>query len=434
LCKQLHASIAPHPRGWFFSRGKPGGTEEGEQMSEVTGIEGGITAPEGFKAAGIHAGIKAKRPDMALIVPETPAAVAGTFTTNAVPAAPVRLCRARLAGKLARAVVINSGNANAWTGPAGMADAEKMASLTAAALDIDEKQVFVCSTGCIGVPLPMKAVEAGIPAAVRALSSDGGAFAAEAIMTTDTAPKQAAVECTVGGRVIRVGGMAKGAGMIEPHMATMLAFLTTDAAVDAGALQSALSTAVDRSFNRISVDGDQSTNDTVLILANGAAGNKLLREEDPDWPLFVTAVKKVAFNLAMQIVADGEGATRFVTVKVGTAASDTEAGLAARAIANSLLVKTSWYGGDPNWGRIVDALGYSGAEVQEERVEISYEDVCAVRGGVSCPDVSTEALAEVLARDRFRINIDLHIGAGECTLYTCDCSEEYVRINSAYMT
>jgi len=405
-------------------------------MSEFKRVDGGVTAARGFRAAAVCAGIKGKttRPDVALLASDRDAAVAGTFTTNRVQAAPVKLCRERLAGGAARAVVVNSGSANACTGPQGMRDAERTAAVAAEALGVDVRTVFVCSTGTIGIPLPMDRMEAGVREAARALSPDGGPAAARAIMTTDTVDKQAAVELRIDGADVRVGGMAKGAGMIEPNMATMLGFLTTDAAVEPAALQDCLSAAVRESFNRITVDGDQSTNDTVLLLANGAAGNRRLGALHPQWAEFAGAVAAVARDLAMKIVADGEGATCFVTVAVTGAASNADARAAARAVANSLLVKTSWFGGDPNWGRVMDAVGYSGAEVREERVDIAYDEVSAVRGGMKDPGTPLRALEEALRRKRFTLTVNLNIGVGTDTVYTCDCSEAYVKINSEYMT
>jgi glutamate N-acetyltransferase/amino-acid N-acetyltransferase len=391
-----------------------------------------VTAASGYSATGLHAGIKLRKPDLALLVSDRPAVVAATFTRNRIQGATVRLCRERLAGGTARAVVVNSGNANACVGPRGMADARRMGRVTAEALGIDESEVFVCSTGTIGIPLPMDAVVEGIGAAAPAVSPEGGQAAAEAIMTTDTVPKTAAVAFEVDGRNVRVGGMAKGAGMIEPDMATMLAFLTTDAAVEAGALQACLARAVNVSFNRISVDGDQSCNDTVLLLANGAAGNTALNADHPDWEVFAWAVEQVCLDLAHQIVRDGEGATKFVTVTVQGAASDADATRAARQVANSLLVKTSWYGEDPNWGRVIDAVGHSGAEVREESVEIFYGDVCAFRNGRATGRL--KELEQAMKADAFSVTVDLKAGACRDVVYTCDCSEEYVRINSEYMT
>lgn len=424
-------------------------------MNKFVTVNGGVTAPRGFTAAGIHAGIKASscatqaspeapprqeatedksKPDLALIVSGQLAVVAGTFTTNKIQSAPVKICRERLAGKKARAIVVNSGNANACTGPQGLVDAERIALVVAEQLDVDEKTVFVCSTGTIGVSLPMDKIEAGIKLVAKLLSENGGGSAAKAIMTTDTVDKQAALEISIDGVPVRVGGMAKGAGMIEPNMATMLAFLTTDAAIDPEVLQDCLSSAVTDSFNRISIDGDQSTNDTVLFMANGAAGNKPLNGKHPDLSVFSLAVNEVTRQLAMKIVEDGEGATKFVTVRVSGAALAGDARKVARAVANSLLVKTSWYGEDANWGRVINAAGYSGAEVKENLVDISYDDICAVRSGRAVPEMSVKDLKKVLAQKNFSVNIELHLGDGTDTVYTCDCSEEYVKINSEYMT
>ena len=403
-------------------------------MTDWKHISGGVTAAEGYRAAGVHSGIKFKNADLALVVSQPPAAVAGTFTQNKVQAAPVKLCRARLAGGKASAIVINSGSANACTGPQGMLDAERTAQIAAQALGVPEATVFCCSTGTIGKPLPMDKIEVGIALAAASLSEHGGDAAAKAIMTTDAVDKQVAVEFRVDGRVVRVGGMCKGAGMICPNMATMLGFITTDAAVEQPALQACLRAAVRKSFNRISVDNDQSTNDTVFLLANGVAGNSPLNPAHPDWALFCAAVTEVARELAFKIVKDGEGATRFVTVTVKGAASDADAAKATRAIANSLLVKTSWYGGDPNWGRVNAAVGYSGAEVDPDRVEIRFDGICAVRNGVKAPEFALKELEKILAQKAFGLEVDLHLGQGADTVYTCDCSIEYVKINSEYTT
>ncbi len=397
-------------------------------------IEGGVTAPGGFLAAALNVGIRSSKPDLALLVSEREATVAAAFTTNRVQAAPVRLCKSRMAEGRARAVLINSGNANCCTGPRGETDAARMAALTAAALGVPESRIFVCSTGTIGIPLPMDKIEAGIPKVAAALRRDGGDAVARAIMTTDTVDKQVAVEIVVDGKPVRLGGMAKGSGMIEPNMATMLAFLTTDAAVDARAWQACISAAVEESFNRITIDGDQSTNDTVLALANGAAGNSPLSPAHGDWPAFELAVKHVCRELAVKIVRDGEGATKFVTIRVQGAASDADARKAAKTVANSMLCKTAWFGGDPNWGRLIAAVGRSGAAVDQALVDISFDGLSAVRGGCMAPDASLADLAAVYARKAFEIVVDLHLGFGCETVFTCDCSLDYVRINADYMT
>ncbi|OVE76184.1 bifunctional ornithine acetyltransferase/N-acetylglutamate synthase [bacterium E08(2017)] len=397
-------------------------------------IDGGVTAPKGFKAAGIAAGIKKSGKDMALIVSQQSSAVAGVFTTNKVQAAPVLLCKAVTAAGKASAIIINSGNANACTGAKGSEAAALMAEFTAAGLGVEPSQVLVCSTGAIGVSLPMDIVEEGVLSITGAASVEGGQAAAEAIMTTDTVSKTAAVQLEIDGKTVTIGGMAKGAGMIEPNMATMLAFLTTDADVNQSDLQECLTAASNVSFNRISVDGDQSTNDTVLFLANGMAGNSSLNKGHADWASFVAAVETVAMDLAVKIVKDGEGATKFVTVNVRGAQDNIDALKVCRAIANSLLVKTSWFGEDPNWGRVIDAVGYSGAELDPQKIDIYYDDFCAVKDGCSAgPDV-IEGIAKVIAGEEFSLSVDLNLGDGADTVYACDCSYEYVKINSEYTT
>ena len=400
----------------------------------VTLVEGSVTAARGFRAAAVSAGIRYSRDDMAMIVSDRPAAVAGTFTTNRVCAPPVKVCREHLKGGRARAIVVNAGCANACTGKLGMDNARKMARLTGEALGVPAATVFPCSTGTIGLQLPMDKIGAGIKLAAGALSADGGPRAARAIMTTDTVDKQIALEFRIDKVPVRIGGITKGAGMIEPNMATMLCFITTDAAVEPKALQACLSAAVAESFNRITVDGDMSTNDTVLLMANGAARNKRLSPGHRQWKTFVAAVNTVTKQLALKIVRDGEGATKFVTVTVEGAASDADARKASRAVANSLLVKTSWFGCDPNWGRVIDAVGYSGAEVNEALVDIAYDGISAVKGGMKAPDFSLKDLDRVLRQKNFTIAIDLRLGKGVDTVYTCDCSYDYVKINADYMT
>lgn len=404
-----------------------------ERIKEVSG---GVTAAVGFRASGVCAGLKVNTPDLALLVSEAPAAAAGVFTTNAMQAAPVRLCREVVARGQAQAVVINSGCANACTGADGLARARAVAAGTAAALGLDEHQVLVCSTGTIGKKLPVEKILSGLAAAAGRLNVSGGAEAARAIMTTDTVDKQYAVSVEVAGRCVHVGGMAKGSGMIAPNMATMLAFITTDAAVEAQALQRCIADVAEATFNRITVDGDQSTNDTLLLLANGMAMTdvKALNDTHPDWPIFCEAVETVARELAQRIVRDGEGATRFVTVTINGARTPEDATRAAKAIANSMLCKTAWFGGDPNWGRVICAVGYSGASVDPDRVDITFDELAAVRGGQMVPGVEFKDLAAVFARKAFEICVHLHLGTASDTVYTCDCSYEYVRINAEYMT
>ena len=388
-----------------------------------------LKLPAGFRAAGISAGIKKSGGrDMALIVSDSEAVMAGTFTTNQVCAAPVKLCKKHLEGKKGRAIIVNSGVANACTGPEGMRAAQVMAEQTAALLGVPETQIFVCSTGTIGKQLPMDVIGRGIEEIVSATTVEGVHDTVEAIMTTDTRPKHCTLHIKVDGKPVTVTGMAKGAGMIEPNMATMLSFILTDAAVDADALQACLLDAVKKSFNLVSVDGDRSTNDTVLCLANGAAGNQPLSPSHKDWEVFADAVRKVTFDLAMKIIGDGEEAQKVVRIEVKGALNEAEADIAARAVANSMLVKTSWVKDSPNWGRVMDALGYSRAKVDENLVDIDYDDFAAVRGGMASGS-TVEELKKIVAGECFEIKIDLHLGNGRAEVYSCDCTEEYVRIN-----
>lgn len=385
--------------------------------------------PKGFKCAGIAAGIKpASVKDMALILSEGPATSAGVFTTNQVCAAPVKVCRAHLTHGIARAIIMNSGVANACTGAEGMALAKEMCVETAKAVGCLPEDIFVCSTGKIGPQLPLDKIVPGIAKLVETASPENIQETAEAMMTTDTRPKVSAVELKMAGQTVKIVGFAKGAGMIEPNMATMLSYITTDAAVEQPALQALLKKAVDKSFNRISVDGDQSTNDTVLALANGASGMEALKASSEDWPAFVEAFETVCFELAMMIVHDGEGADKFVTVNVINAASEEDADFAARSVANSMLNKTAWAGSYPDWGRIMDAVGYSRAKVVEELVDIFYDDTQAVSHGCRS-GIPQEDLIKVVSKSDFAITINLHIGEGAATVYTCNCTEEYVRIN-----
>lgn len=391
----------------------------------------GVTVPLGYRAAGVHGGIKRRKPDVALVVSDRPAVVAGMFTTNRLAAAPVRYSRQVVARGVARAVVINSGNANACTGERGWRDAVAMAEATAQALGIAPEEVLVGSTGVIGVPLPMAAVRRGIALAAAALGRDGGAAAAEAIRTTDAFPKTAALEVPLADGVVRVGGMAKGAGMIHPRLATTLAVLTTDAAVARGPWQALLGRAVDASFHAITVDGDTSTNDSVFALANGAAG--VGPRTAADWEALAAGVTEVLQRLARLVVRDGEGAERVAVVRVRGAANDAEARAAAEAVATSLLVKTMLHGGEPNWGRVAAALGRAGVTIVEERLAIDFGEVPVVRGGVGVEGVA-EAAAAALRREEVVLAIDLGLGAGCAEVWTCDLGSRYVALNGRYLT
>ena len=449
-------------------------------------VEGSIVAPQGFLASGVFCDIKrlgtgkgsqkGKKRDLALIVSEVPATVAGMFTTNQVCAAPVKVCVERVKNGKAQAVVVNSGNANACTGKQGMKDAREMTALLAKHLHMPEEQVLVGSTGRIGVTMPMANVKSGILHALEILGDQPAhaTEAAEAIMTSDTKPKQIAVEFKLGGKTVRIGGICKGAGMIQPGMsatgarpaalphgglhATMLCFITTDAAIDAKILQAALQESVAHSFNRITVDGDMSTNDTVLVLANGLAGNPWLVGDEvtslkskkgkvrdssrrllQDLEAFQAALNHVTLELAKMIVRDGEGVHRVVTVRVSGAKTIQDADAAARAVANSALVKTSWHGGDPNWGRIIDAIGYSAATVVEEKVDIGYSApnskkiLWSLKRGQ--PTKATfKQLCAAAAPKEFELHINLNLGKSNAVMYAADLTEHYVDFNKGDVT
>ena len=400
-------------------------------MSKLKKVKGGVTAARGFLAGAVFAGIKASnkgREDMALVASEVPAAAAGVFTTNRVQAAPVRVSKAHLKAKFARAVLLNSGNANACTGPCGIAAAKALAAGTAEVLGCATGQILVCSTGRIGVALPLDKMKAKLPDLAARISDKGGLAAAKAIMTSDSFAKEYALEVRAPGGTFRVGGMAKGAGMINPNMATMLCVVTTDAKISKGTLQNALHHAAERTFNRITVDGDMSTNDTVLALANGAAGGVSIKTGTTDYALFLEALNEVCLKLAHMIVEDGEGVSKFVTVQVRGASSLQAARKVAEAVANSTLVKCAWAGNDPNWGRILDAAGYCGVRLREELVDIYYDGVAAVRGGTAAPTPKEKLVAAVTPR-KFTVTIDLHQGKAFYTVYTTDLTEKYVELN-----
>jgi glutamate N-acetyltransferase / amino-acid N-acetyltransferase len=403
-------------------------------------VDGGVTVPGGFRAAGVSCGIK-KRPatstsaplDLALIAADRPVSAAAMFTTNKAVAAPVVVSREHLAksGGHAVGIVVNSGCANACTGSSGLGVARDMASAAARALQCDDQQILVASTGVIGVQLDIAKIRNGVTLAQQALSADGGDAATRAIMTTDPFPKSCAVRASAHGRQFAVGGMAKGSGMIEPRMATMLGFLTTDAAVAPSVLAGALRRVVDETFNAITVDGECSTNDCVFALASGASGVTIDRDDDP---VLLDALRDVAGHLAREIVRGGEGATKLVTVKVTGAASTADAWLAARALSNSPLVKTAIHGGDPNWGRLVAAAGRSGAEFVLDRASVCIGAVPLFVTGTPHDERASDA-ATVLAESTVTISVDLGTGgSGTATMWTCDFSADYVRINAEYRT
>ena len=385
--------------------------------------------PNDFLCSGISAGIKPNNVlDMALISSKTLASVAGVFTTNQVSAAPVKLCKKHLEEPYAKAIIINSGIANACTGIEGMNAANEMADYTAKKLECSVDQIFVCSTGKIGPQLPLDKIKKGINLLVDSMSFQNLDSMSKSIMTTDTHPKIMSKKVIIDNKEITITGVAKGAGMIEPNMATMLAFILTDAAIVPENLQTCLTNAVNDSFNRITIDGDQSTNDTVLMLSNGDVKNKEINPKSIGWKKFTNAVNEICFELAMMIVHDGEGADRFITLFVEGALTDDDADIAARSVANSLLNKTAWAGSYPDWGRIMDAIGYSSAKIIDEKVNIFYGDTQAVEGGCQF-NIDQETLVKAVSEKELFIRIQLGLGSGKATVYTCNCTEKYVRIN-----
>ena len=406
-------------------------------MSSCRIVKGGVCSAKGFRAAGVGAAIKYEgRNDVALIVADEPCAAAAAFTTNRVAAAPVLYDREVVKGGRVQAILANSGCANACTGEEGLKDAKLAALVTAGELGIDPSLVLVASTGVIGRRLPMERLLGGMRAAARSLgrTAEHGLAAEKAVMTTDTKPKQACATVTIGGKKVTVGGMSKGSGMIEPNMATMLGFITTDAAISPAMLKRALTLAIAKSFNQLVVDGDESTNDSVFLLASGKAGNAAIVRGGEDFEAFRAALEAVCVSLAKQMATDGEGATKFVTVTVRGAKSEKDAARAARAVAKSPLAKTSWFGRDPNWGRVLAAVGYSGADVVDTKAEVFYDSVWAYRRGEIADAAQLEKLAKVMKKDAFEVVVDLHLGAGESSVYTCDFSLDYVHINADYTT
>ena len=406
-------------------------------MQKVRAVKGGVCSARGFRAAGVAAEIKYKgRNDVALIVADRPCAAAAVFTTNKVAAAPVLYDREVVAAGRIQAILANSGCANACTGEEGLRDARVSALATAGELGIDPKLVLVASTGVIGRRLPLDRLLAGMKSAAGALGRtyEHGLAAEKAVMTTDTKPKQACAKVSIGGKTVTVGGMAKGSGMIEPNMATMLGFVTTDAAITRPMLKRALLLALAKSFNRVVVDGDESTNDSLFLLASGAAGNAEISRAGADFDAFLAALESVCVSLARQMATDGEGATKFVTVTVKGASSAADAERAARAVAKSPLAKTSWFGRDPNWGRVLAAVGYSGADVSDMEAEVFYDGAWAFRRGRIADEAQLARLAKVMKKDAFTVTVDLHLGKFESSVYTCDFSLDYVHINADYTT
>lgn len=398
-------------------------------------IEGGITSVAGVKASGVYAGIKKTEfKDLALIVTDAQAIAAGVFTNNSVTAAPVLICRQHLSTPTAQAVIVNSGNANACTGQAGMTNAYRMAAATAEHLGIEADLVLVSSTGVIGQQLPMDKIENGIQIAFNALSTEGGADAAEAIMTTDTHPKSVAVELEIDGKPVRIGGIAKGSGMVAPNMATMLSFLTTDVNINGDTLQTALNDVVDDTYNLLTVDTDRSTNDTVIILATGNTKNtEIVEAKGKAYEQFRDGLQHVCTELVKMLARDGEGATKLVEVVIQGAKNRDDAEKAARAVAESPLVKTAVFANDANWGRIMMAIGKSGAEFDPYQVDVLLGDYPLVKNGMDS-GYDEEKATQLFDNDPIRITINLRAGETEITMWTCDYSYDYIRINADYRT
>ena len=394
----------------------------------------GVTFPQGFTAAGVKAGIKKSgNLDVAVIYSEKDAAVAGVFTQNAVAAAPVFVSKAVVKHGTARAVAANAGCANACTGEQGEKDAKQMAAITAEALGCKAEEVLVASTGVIGVTLPMDKMEKGIRQAVSELSKDGSQNAGNAIITTDTYSKACSTETEIGGKKVRFGAIAKGSGMIQPNMATMLCFITTDAAIDQKLLQTALSEIVEVTFNMISVDGDMSTNDMVTVMANGAAGNPKITEKNADYEKFYATLLSICQGMAQRIAADGEGATKFLTIHVTGTKSFADAKTIGMSVAKSPLVKTAFFGEDPNWGRVICAVGYAGVPMTPEKTVVKFGGIPVYEKGVGAK-YDENALKKIMSEHDIIIDIDMGEGNEEATVWTCDFSYEYVKINGEYHT
>ena len=394
----------------------------------------GVTFPKGFKAAGVKAGIKKSgNLDLALIYTEKEAAVAGVFTKNAVAAAPVIVSREVVKGGKAHAIVANAGCANACTGETGLANARKMAALAAAEVGCAPDEVLVGSTGIIGVNLPMDKLEAGIKAAAAELSEDGSKNAGNAIITTDTYSKACSCEVEIGGQAVRFGAIAKGSGMIQPKMATMLCYITTDANISSQLMQKALSEIVEVSFNMISVDGDMSTNDTVLVLANGASGAAEITDGSPEYDKFYATLKEICQELSKRIAADGEGATKFLTINVSGTKTFEDAKTVAMSIAKSPLVKTAFFGEDPNWGRVICAVGYAGIPMVPEKTVIKFGGVPVYANGLGA-EFNEDDIHKVMAEHDIVIDVEMGMGDAKATVWSCDFSYEYVKINGEYHT
>lgn len=404
---------------------------------KIVEINNGITAPKGFLSSGIHCGVKEgyNKKDLALIYSKIPCTSAGVYTSNKVKGAPILVCKEHLINDIAQAIIVNSGNANTCNGDDGLAKAKKMTELTASALNINKEDVLVASTGIIGLPLNINAIANGLPSLVNSLSSTGSNDAANAIMTTDTVKKEMAVKFKISGKDVTIGSIAKGSGMIEPNMCTMLSFITTDVKIDACLLKEALTEAVNVSYNRVSVDGDMSTNDTVLILANGLSENDVINSKNQNYYTFLEALKYVTVKLSKQVAKDGEGATKLIQCTMTGAKTQEDALKLSKSVINSSLVKTAMFGCDANWGRILCAMGYSDAFFNPEKVNVYFE---SNQGSIMvCKDGSSvnfdeEKALKILKQDEILIKVELNIGNAEITTWGCDLTYDYVKINGDY--
>lgn len=399
-------------------------------------ISGSVTSPKGFKANGIHCGVKAgtTKKDLALVYSEVPCVGAGMYTNNKVKCAPIFVTKAHLKNNIAQAVIVNSGNANCCTGQDGLDKAEEETKVLAKELNINSNDVLVASTGVIGVPLNVDAIKSGIPELVSGLCKDGS-LAASAIMTTDTVKKEAACTLNISGKEVTIGAIAKGSGMIEPNMGTMLSFISTDAKISAELLDSALREAVKVSYNRISVDGDTSTNDTVIILANGMAENERISSKNEDYYAFVEALKYITIEISKMLAKDGEGATKLIECTVNGCKNEKEGVIFAKSVITSSLVKTAMFGADANWGRVLCALGYAGVDFEPEKVDVEFVSkagtILVCKNGASV-DFSEDLAKKILLEDEITIKVNMGSGSESVTCYGCDLTYDYVKINGDY--
>jgi glutamate N-acetyltransferase/amino-acid N-acetyltransferase len=403
------------------------------EMNDYKILNGSITTPSGYQACGVRSGIKQQGKDLALLVSDVPASIAAMFTANRIKAAPVKLSRQIAQNGIAQALIINSGNANACTGQRGLEDAKEIIDLTALGLNLESEQVLIASTGVIGVYLPMELMRSGISKACKNLSRTGGKEAATAIMTTDTRPKHFSIEFIIDGRICRIGAIAKGSGMINPHLATMIAVFTTDVNIQQNLLQEALSECVAETLNTLTIDGEMSTNDAVFLFANGLSGNPKITYKADNYQKFLASLKALSLAIIKELAADGEGATKLVTVTVEQAGSQEEAFKAAKSIANSMLVKTAIFGRDPNWGRVISAVGASGVALNSDAIAIRFANIPVAENGTAIA-FDNLAMKNALGQKEISISVSLGVGKFSATVYSCDLTYDYIKINAEYHT